>query len=346
MSCPHSETAIEPMDSAEALIGHMRACGFRRVDIIPMAKRLQDRDAQPPLPDPQDQGALKVEKNALALVFIPAIVIVVSDFMAAHPGKAFNVLLGQLGTIPLEEVRDGLPTASRHASVCHETNGSLGSLFSYLARAYVLAVADAAANGDQQMEWTVEHLLNRYGEALSHYHTHTKVSRQHFNPAGHVIAGINTALFFILRMLSAICVLGERAQGRPVTRDELSACVKRTIPLLLIIARCHLEQLLLLEEPSRLNKDAGFMADMSDADYAEKLAAMFLVTRDAEGLRLEIHPTILGGIPVIGSPLPQTGCPALYAAVPGHANAIVAMIRLTERCFADIMWGAEAAPGV
>ena len=341
MSCPHSDQATAPMDSVEALIGHMRACGFNRVDIIPVAKRLQEKDSQPPRPDAHDQGALKVEKNALALVFIPAIVTVVSDFITAHPGKAFNVLLGQLGMVTLDEVRNGLPAASRQASVCHEVNGSLGSLFAYLARAYILAVADAAASGDAQMEWTVEHLVNRYGEALTHYHTHTKVSRQHFNPAGHIIAGINTALFFILRMLSAMCVLGERAQGRPITREELAACVKRTIPLLLIIARCHLEQLLLLEEPSRLDKDVGFMPDLADADYADRLAGMFLVTVDAEGLRLEIHPSILTTLPVIGSPIPQTGCPALYASAPGHANAIVAMIRLTERCFSDIMWGAE-----
>lgn len=344
MSCPHSaQNTPAPLDSVEALIGHMGACRFPQADIISIAKRLQDMSVGSPAPGKDDQAALKVEKNAMALVFIPAIVTVVSDFITAHPGQCFNVLLGDLGVIPLENVRAGLAGRSRHAAVCHETNGSLGSLFSYLARVYVLAVTDAAAKGDVQMQWTLEHLLVRYNQALIDFHTNThpttKVSRQHFNPSGHITAGINTALFFILRMLSAMCVLGERQLGRPITREELSACVKRTIPLLLAIARCHLEQLLLLEEPSRLNKDAAFMTGLTEEDYADQLAKMFLVISDRDGLRLELHPSILGGLPVIRSDAPQTGCPALYAAAPGYPNAIIAMVRLTERCFTDILWG-------
>lgn len=348
MSCPHSENTPRPMDSIEALIRHMAACGFPQADIISIAKRLQDMSAASPVANTDDRAALKVEKNALALVFIPAVVTLANDFISNHPHQCFAALRNQLETIPLDHVRAGLPLSFRHAAVCHAVSVSLGSLFAYLARIYVVSVVDAAANGDSRMEWTLENLLIRYNQALSNYHalTHTitKVSRQHFNPHGHLSAGINTALFFILRMLSAMCVLGERQLGRPVTRAELSAGVKRTTPLLLAIARCHLEQLLLLEEPSRLNKEAGFMIELSEADYADQLAKMFLVTVDGSGLRLEIHPSILKELPVVGGSLPRTGCPALYAAAPGSANAIVAMIRLTERSFADILWGATGSP--
>ncbi|MBX9635027.1 MAG: hypothetical protein K2X44_08605, partial [Magnetospirillum sp.] len=196
---------------------HTRSCSFPKADITVLAKRLLDGSAPPPA-DADDAAALKVEKNALALVFIPAIMTMTEEFLAAHPGVAFNVLLGQVGTVPLEDVRAGIDPRNPQASICEHVYQSLQAVFKHISTAYMLALVDAAHEGDPQMVWTVENLLNRYGRALTAYHPHTSSTAQHFTPHGHVMAGINTALFFILRALSAIMVLGETKLGRKVER--------------------------------------------------------------------------------------------------------------------------------
>ncbi|MBC7905315.1 MAG: hypothetical protein H7Y60_01035, partial [Rhodospirillaceae bacterium] len=292
----------------------------------------------PPPADASDPAGLKVEKNALALVFIPAIMSVTEEFIADRPGVVFNVLMGQLGTVKIEDARAGIDPRNPQGSICAHVYSSLFAVFKHIATAYVITVVDAAEMGDAQMAWTVDNLLTRYQRALSEYCEHTDYSDQHFTPHGHVMAGINTALFLILRALSGIMVLGEAKLGRPFTRAELATTVKNTQPLLLTIARCHLEQLLELEGPLGKQEDL-FMTLLDSTAYAEALSAMFVMAESAEGMRLEIRPEVLAGLPVMTGEKPRTGCPALYASTFDNVNAIVALVRLTERTFADLSFG-------
>lgn len=329
--CPHS--------SVEMLNRATRACRFPKADITGLSKRLQDRAAEAPiLPAADDAAALKVEKNALALVFIPAVMTLVEEAVALHPGKVFNILLGRLGMVDMADARAGIDPRNPQASLCGHAYQSLRSIFEHMSSAYVAEVVAAAEAGDEQMAWVVEALLRRYQRALSGYHVHTAVTAEHFTPSGHIMAGINTALFFILRALSAVMVLGEEALGRPVTRDELSTAMHNTVPMLLTIARCHLELLLELEGP--LGKDADlFMSRLDARAYRDALARMFVVADGPDGLRLEIDEDILAALPVLVGDKPRTGCPALYASALDNVNAIVALVRLTERTFAELAFG-------
>lgn len=324
-----------PRNSIDMLNNHMQACAFPKADIVTMAKRLRDDTAPPPpSADRHDAAGLKVEKNALALVFIPAVMTMAEEFVEAHPGVVFNVLLGQLGMVDLSEVRAGIDPRNPQASICNNIHYSLGSMFQHLVHAYVLALADAARD-DPQLAWTVENLLERYRRVVSDYHGHTEQSAQNFTPQGHIMAGINTALFIILRALSAIAVLGEAKLGRPPTREDLAVAMKNSTPLLLTVARCHLEQLLELEGPLGKQEDL-FFSRLDAQGYTARLAEMFTLTQDAEGLRLELAEDILVNLPVMTSTKPRTGCPALYASTFDNVNAIVALVRMTERAFAEL----------
>lgn len=329
--CPH--------DSVEMLNRASSACSFPKADIIGLARRLQDSGTPvPPLPADDDAAALKVEKNALALVFIPAVMSLAEDFVALHPGKVFNLLLGHVGIVDMADARAGIDPRNPQASVCAHVYQSLRSVFEYLAEGYVRQVLAEAAAGDAQMAWVEEVLLRRYAHALGAYHGHTAVSARHFTPAGHILAGVNTALFFILRALSAFMVLGEQALGRPLTRADLSTAVANATPLLLTIARCHLDLLLELEGPLGKGDDL-FLSKLNPAAYGEALARMFVVRAESDGLRLEVAEDILAGLPHLTSDKPRTGCPALYASTFDNVNAIVALVRLTERTFAELAFG-------
>lgn len=329
--CPHN--------SIDMLNRHMRACVYPKADIIVLAKRLQDCETAAPMPAALDDVAgLKVEKNALALVFIPAVMSLTEEFVAAHPGVFFNMLLGQVGTVDLARVRAVIDPRNPQAAICGQVYASLRAAFQHIARAYVQAAQAAAEGGDEHARWLVDTLLTRYARALADYHTHTSVSATHFTPSGHILAGVNTALFFILRALSAVMVLGEDALGRPVTRDDLAAAMRNTTPLLLTIARCHLELLLELEEPLGTGTDL-FLTRMDAAGYAAALGRMFVVVNSPEGLRLEVAEDVLAGLPVLSGSKPRTGCPALYASTLDNVNVIVALIRMTESAFADLLFG-------
>lgn len=326
--CPHS--------SVEMLKRANHACTFPKADIAGLARRLQDRDTPaPPAAAEHDAAALKVEKNALALVFIPAVMSLTEEFVALHPGKVFNLLLGQLGIVAMADARAGVDPRNPQASLCAHAYQSLRSVFEYMANGYVHQVLAQAAAGDAQMAWVEGALLRRYARALGAYHGHTAVSTQHFTPAGHILAGVNTALFFILRALSAFMTLGETALGRPLTRTDLSAAIANATPLLLTIAGCHLELLLELEGPLGKGDDL-FLCKLDPAAYAEALARMFVVSEGRGGLRLEVSENILAGLPQLAGDKPRTGCPALYASTFDNENAIVALVRLTERTFAEL----------
>ena len=45
-----------------------------------------------------------------------------------------------------------------------------------------------------------------------------------------------------------------------------------------------------------------------------------------------------GPLPRLAGDKPRTGCPALYASTFDNVNAIVALVRLTGRCFADLLF--------
>lgn len=318
--------------SVEALSRAMRACRYPKADIVALSKRLREGEL-PPLPGPDDVAALKVEKNALALVFIPEVMTLAEELVALHPGCLFGLADGSLEPVAATAIRQVLGPDRLAARICCQVHASARNLFQYLAGAYMAAVAEAASRDPGMAR--VATLLHRYQDALSGYHAHTAVAATHFTPAGHLMAGVNTALFFILRALSAVVVLGERALRRPVSRGELAQAMAGITPLLLTIARCHLELLLELEGPLGKGGDL-YLLELDDAAYAGALAAMFEVTAAADGLRLEVAPRIVAGLPTLGGDKPRTGCPALYAAASDNVNAIVALIRMTENCFAEL----------
>jgi hypothetical protein len=330
-ACPHS--------SVEALNRHTRGCAFAKADITVVAKALLDMERPaPPRPDPADPAALKVEKNALALVFIPAVMTLAQDWTEAHPETIFTMLQGQMGLMPAAELRAYVDPRNPQAFVCTQVYRSLNNLFQHLSAAYVGAVLQGAETGDAQMAWVASNLLERYEDALTAYHGHTSVAATHFTPNGHIMAGINTALFFILRALSALTVLGEEALGRPLTAGDLAQGAQNATPLLLTIARCHLEQLLALEGPLGKGEDL-FLMRLDARAYRDTLARMFAVSAAADGLHLELAPTILAALPALASDRPRTGCPALYAATQDNVNAIVALVRMTQRAFASLAFG-------
>jgi hypothetical protein len=330
------ETRVCPSRSVETLNAAIQAAEYPKADISALAKRLLEGESFPPA-EADDAPGLKVEKNALAVVFIRPIATIAEEFIEAHPGRVFNMLLGKLGSIPVADARKMVDPANPQATACAIVTQSLSALFQHLTLGYVLALADAARNGEEEAAWTHDTLLGRYQRALTDYHGHTAEKDTHFTPHGHIMAGINTALFFILRAMSAICVLGERRLGRPLTRDELAQGVRDTTPLLLTIARCHLDQLLELEGPLGKHGDDPAMLRLGAADYADRLAAMFAPT---DGFGVDFAPGVLESLPALGGVKPRTGCPALYAATLAEppVNSIVSLIRLCEKAFAELLF--------
>ena len=324
-------THARTLTSVEALNRNIRMCTFPKADITILAKRLLNVAGRPPnAADPADPSALKVEKNALALVFIPAVTKIVEEFGALHPRVFFNLLFGELGMIELEAVRASVDPHNPQPAICNIVHQSLGALFQHMADGYVLVMADAAAN-DAEIAWTVKNLLERYRRVVLEYHAHTQESARHFTPQGHIMAGINTALFIILRVLSAIAVLGEARLRRPLTRDEVASAMRNTLPLLMTIARSHLDQLLALEVPLAKQADLYF-SRLNAPDYAARIGTMFEWADDDE-LRLELAKEIRDNLPILSNAKPRTGCPALYASVSENVNAIATLARMAEQAF-------------
>lgn len=308
-------------DSVEALKRHTQACGFASADIVALSKRMAEGTAPPP-PTAGDAAALKVEKNALALVFIPEMMSAAQDVAEAYPHRMFTLLHGELGVVDATLVARSCRAVNGEALRCAAIYASLQNLFTHLGGAYMARLA-------------ADPLAGRYARALGDYHGHTQVSSRHFTPQGHLLAGINTALFFLLRALSAFRVLGARTLGRPVAADELATGMANATPLLLTIARCHLEQLLVLEEP--LGKQQDLFLTQLDADaYGAALAEMFTVEHGPAGLKLELAEAIRAGLPKLSSDKPRTGCPALYASTHDNTNAIVALLRITLRAYLEL----------
>ncbi len=334
--CPHAPVAksgATDYASIEALRAYTQTCTFERADIASLAKRLLAGEICAP-PASSDPAALKVEKNALAVVFIPAVFALIEEFLVSQPGALFTGVRGHLDVVDRHSADAFLVGVRRHPGhVCLVVNDSLVSAFEHFATLYILALKKAATEGDPQSAWAVEALLTRYEVSLSAYHTHTSVANAaHFTPTNHIMAGIRTALFFILRALSAMVVLGERTLGRPVTPEDLAAAVHEASPLLLTIARCHLEQLLELEV--LLGKQTDLYLTRLDLEaYAQALGGMFTMGLVGETLRLDFTPEVLAALPVLSSPKPRTGCPALFAATANNENAIVALVRITESAF-------------
>lgn len=311
-------------ESIDALSRLMRACTFPKADITRLARQLREGTAPPPA-EIGDAAGLKVEKNALALVFIPGALDCARDLLEQFPGK----LVTESGVVDMAELPGVLGGGNPHGEMC-------GYVYVSMRNALQRAVRQALAvvpPGDP--------LLERYGRALNLYHGHTAEAATHFNPGGHLMAGVNTALFFMLRALAALTVLGGRVLGRPVTATELDAGMERAAPLLLTIARCHLDLLLALEGPLGKGEDL-FLAKLPAAAYADALAAMFTVTADDTGLRLEVAQAVLDQVGPMSGEKPRTGCPALYASTGDNVNAIVALARLTTRAYVQAL--AVAAP--
>jgi hypothetical protein len=328
---------IEAGNSVEFLRQHMRDCTFERADIASLAKRLLANDAPPPA-SPDDAAGLKVEKNALASLFIPNIFELAEEILDAHPGALFALNGDELKVIAADTARFAIDTQNPQGSICRMVERSMKAVFQHVAPLFIVALRQTAADGDVQAIWAVESLLNRYDAALGNYHGHTKIAEaEFFTPANHMMAGINTALFFILRALSAIAVLGERRLGRPITAEELSGAVHQTAPLLLTIARCHLEQLLELEPLMGKGGDL-YMTRLDASAYAAALETMFALA-PGPVLRLEFSAHVLASLPRnLTSDKPRTGCPALFAATGETENAIVTLVRLVERAFAGLLF--------
>jgi len=328
---------IEGENSVEFLRRHTRDCAFERADIASLAKRLLADQAPPPA-SPDDAGGLKVEKNALASLFIPALFELAGELLDAHPGSLFALNGDQLTVVAPDTARFAIDPHNPQGSLCRMVERSMKAVFQHVAPLYFAALRQTAADGDAQAQWAVKALLNRYEAALEHYHGHTKIAEaEFFTPVNHLMAGINTALFFILRALSAITVLGERRLGRPITAAELSEAVRETAPLLLTIARCHLEQLLELEPLMGKGGDL-YMTRLDAPAHAAALETMFALA-PGPVLRLEFSARVLAVLPRhLTSDKPRTGCPALFAATGDNENAIVTLVRLVERAFAGLLF--------
>ncbi|HLN25888.1 MAG TPA: hypothetical protein VK558_18110 [Patescibacteria group bacterium] len=330
---------IETENSVEFLREHTRGCTFERADIASFSKRLLAGDAPPP-PSPDDAAGLKVEKNALATLFIPNMFALAEELLDTQPGSLFALNGDQLKVVAPDAARFVIDPNNPQGSLCRMVERSMKAVFQHVAPLYIAALRQTAADGDAQAAWAVEALLNRYDAALGNYHGHTKIAEAaFFTPVNHLMAGINTALFFILRALSAITVLGERRLGRPITAEELWAAVGETVPLLLTIARCHLEQLLELEPLMGKGGDL-YMTQLDASAYAAALETMFTL---APGplLRLEFSPQVRAALPRhLTSDKPRTGCPALFAATGDTENAIVTLVRLVGRCYAGLLFSA------
>lgn len=317
-SCPYHAASTPSIDALSRL---MRACVFPKADITRMARQLREGAAPPPPSEAADVSGLKVEKNALALLYIPGVMDHAQAFLDQYPDQLVILAGDQMNLVDMTQLSAVLRPRNPHAELC-------GYLYSSMRNAMQYAVASALAEVA-----TDDPLLDRYRRALGLYHGHTSEAATHFHPGGHLMAGVNTALFFILRGLAALTVLGGRVLGRPVTADELAAGMEQAAPLLLTIARCHLDLLLALEGPLGKGDDL-FLAALPTAEYHDSLAAMFTVTAGADGLRLEIAPAVLAQLTPLSGEKPRTGCPALYASTADNVNAIVALVRLTTRAYA------------
>ncbi len=316
--------------SVQFLREHTQGCPFVRADIKGLAKRVRSGE-QMPAAATTDAGALKIQKNALAILFIPAVLERMDAALAAHPGVLFVDHGNQLLTVPAAEIGPHLAPRRRQSMLCHVVYESLSSLFRHVVQQELEQVA-AGIGADR---------LDRYSTALTAYHGCTREVIA-FTPAVHLTAGIHTALFLILRTLSGLTVLGEDRLGRPPTAAELSAGMRASTPLLLAIARCHLEQLLELE-PLLGKGDNLFMTGLDGEFYAEALRSMFQLA-PGPTLSLELSPMVRTVLPTgLVSDKPRTCCPALFASVHGEENAIVTLIRLVERSFCDLAYGAAGA---
>jgi hypothetical protein len=311
-------------NSIEFLKEHTSGCRFARADIAGLAKRLSSGDV-PPAPANDDAAGLKVEKNAHAILFIPSIFALAEKVLAPRPGQVFFLHEGGLQSSPARPVREALDPGMTQAGLCQLVFRSLSNVFDYVSQVHVQRSRDPSGANPP--------LLQRYAGVLTDYHGHTKETID-FTPTLHFMAGIHTALFFILRALSAITVLGERRLGRPVTGAELAAAVKLNAPLLMAIARCHLTQLLALEPLLGKGEDRFFTALDKEA-YGDALAGMFTLAGD--GWRLELSPAVRAALPrELESDRPRTSCPALFTATTGTENAIVTLIRLVEDAFIGV----------
>lgn len=310
---------------------HTQGCPFVRADINGRAKRLL---AGTPVPNAaaDDPAALKIEKNALAILFIPAALARMDASLAAHPGALFFHDGDRLGAIPAFEVTPHLDPQRRPARVCQVVYRSLSNLFLHLVQQQLDEITAAGGGAAAR--------LDRYATALGAFHRHTQEAIA-FTPAVHLTAGIHTALFLILRTMSGLAVLGQDRLGRPPTAAELSAGMRASTPMLLAIARCHLEQLMELE-PLLGKGDDPFMTGLHGEVYTAALMAMFQLAPGA-ALRLELSPDVQSALPeALTSDKPRTCCPALFAAVDDGENAIVALIRMVERSYLDLAYPKEA----
>jgi hypothetical protein len=230
--------------------------------------------------------------------------------------------------------RSALDPRMTQGGLCQLLYRSMSNVFHHVAQYHLATVRQKAIDGSEAARMT-EALLVRYETALSNYQRHTPTAALDFTPTIHLMAGIHTALFFILRALSAITVLGARRLDRAVTREELSAAVKASAPLLLTIARGHLEQLLALEELLGKSGDL-FMTALDGPAYEAAIAAMFTLA-PGEVLQLELSEAVRAALPRnLASEKPRTSCPALFAVTRGTENAIHSLIRMVERAFAEM----------
>lgn len=320
-------------NSIEFLRAHTDGCRFARADIANRARSLAAGE-EVPVPAAEDAAGLKVDKNALAIVFIPTIFGLVEEVLADQPDALFILQDGMLEPIGIAGARAQLDPQGNPGIVCQLVYRSISNVFVSVIDNLVAGVRAGADDGDPEDQKT-SLLLDRYEAALNGYHRHTKAALD-FTPTVHVSAGIHTALFFILRVFSAIMVLGAQRLGRQPTPTELSAGIKASTPLLLAIARCHLEQLMALEV--LLGKaDDLFMTSTSRAHYEAEIARMFRLAGDGTEMRVELSESVMANLPRgLTSDKPRTSCPALFTST-GAGNAIAALIRMTERAYLGLV---------
>jgi hypothetical protein len=320
--------ATKAVDSAiEFLRLHGEGCRFARGNITGPAKRLANGDL-PPVPTRDDVAAIKIEKNAIALMLIPAIFDEALPILDGPADRMFWIDASGLQSIDAATARTALDPGRTPGGLCQLIYRSMSNVFLYAVEKHL---ADLRASGDP----AVNALLARYVKVLNIYHTHTNVAVE-FTPTLHITAGIHTALFFILRTLSAVEVLGRKRFGRALEPWEIEAAAKLNGPLLMAVSRCHLEQMLELEVLLGKGEDQ-FMTRLDVAGYEAAIERMFQLAPDGS-LQLELTEGVMAAMPrELASSKPHTGCPGLFAATDDAENAVATLIRYVARAYAAMM---------
>lgn len=274
---------------------------------------------------------LKVEKNALAAWFIPRLHEAARELIAAHDGHLFVRGPDSIVPVSIDAIRSVLPEVQRRRCAFEDVFQSLSMLYHREAAQLSADMARGEASPADLAAW------ERYRRVLRLYQDHAQErGALLFTPENHLMAGIRTALYFMLLFLAAIIDRYQAQFEREIAADELGAIARNSDILLMNLARCHLDQLLAIE--AILGKH-GAKYDLAfyTAEFRSIVARTFILVQGGGGLELQFRPEMFDGIVLEPTERPRTGCPALYASPRNGRHVIPDLAELAFRQF-SLMW--------